>query len=147
MSMATAELGCTIEQPRVRSQKLAACLAGVTVGLVAGFLAGLACMTEKNPEALYVGLIAGPIFGFLFGTRIASFQTILGGAAFGGFLPFGLIIIDGIRRGKFNDLARVAKDFQEPKSLMIAGCILASGVILGASLVACRKGYAKLLYR
>jgi hypothetical protein len=126
-------------------QTLACCLSGLMVGTVAGLIGGRLAASSWGGEQVVVGVLAGGFIGLVAGRKIAGFETVLGGATFGAFLPFGLCVLDGIRNGRFKDLGRVAKETQEPQFLLVAALFVGVGGTLGASLVAGRKLIARVL--
>lgn len=117
-------------------EKLAACLSGLLVGAVAGTVIGRLTGKSWSDVSVVIGVAAGAVLGLLVLRRIASFQTILGGAAFGAFLPVALCVIDGFRRGRFKDIGR---DIQDAKFFLVLGCMLAGGAAFGILLVGIKK--------
>jgi hypothetical protein len=111
------------------------------VGLVVGRLAA----GTWTGERVVVGLAVGAVAGLVFGRKVASIPTVLRGLAFGAFLPFGLCLLDGLRRGRFNDLGRVAKDLQTPQALVVIGLFLGVGGGIGGLLVGTRKLIERML--
>src|SRR5262245_4455654 len=107
----------------------ASVLSGLLVGLSAGLLCGWLVSDPGKADGVIVGGIAGAVIGALILRRIAAFESVLAGTALGAFLPFGLILIDGIRRGRLLDAK--AEDFTSPQALLIMGGMLGAGATLG----------------
>jgi hypothetical protein len=127
-------------EPSPGAQTAACFLSGAIVGGVAGALVGL--LAGGAAEGVALGGVIGVILGLIAGRRIAACPSVLGGAAFGAFLPLGLLLIHLLRSGRITEVK--PEDLASPPFLIVLGVACGSGAVLGAALVGLRKLFARL---
>ncbi len=116
-------------------------LSGVIVGTLAGAVLGTLANGAIDDEKTYLATAFGGFLGLVFGRKIAAFDHVLSGAAFGAFLPFALCVLHAIRSGRigtfFSDIAT------DPKSPLVLGGMLLGGALVGGLLVGLRELIAR----
>jgi hypothetical protein len=123
-------------------ETLACCLSGVLVCATIGLIVGRFLTNSWEDVPVIIGVLGGGLFGLVAGRRIAACETIVGGMAFGAFLPIGLILLGALRSGRMPDPGELLK---EPRALVVIGGILGGGAVIGGLLVAVRRLLVRLL--